>query len=82
MMAVGKEFTDLKDFCLTKNPILKEQVRVDMEEIRKLIDEYEIIHQNRLVTGVCMPQASYLYIDITDSLKRMAKELSVFAEKL
>jgi len=82
MMAVGKEFTDLKDFCLTKNPILKEQVRVDMEEIRKLKDEYEIIHQNRLITGVCMPQASYLYIDITDSLKRMAKELSVFAEKL
>jgi Na+/phosphate symporter len=53
-----------------------------MEDIRKLIDEYEIIHQNRLITGVCMPQASYLYIDMTDSLKRMAKELSVFAEKL
>jgi Na+/phosphate symporter len=82
MMAVGKEFTDLKDYCMTKNPILKEQVRADMEEIRKLIDEYEIIHQNRLITGVCMPQASYLYIDMTDSLKRMAKELSVFAEKI
>jgi phosphate:Na+ symporter len=82
MMAVGKEFTDLKDYCMTKNPILKEQVRVDMEDIRKLIDEYEIIHQNRLITGVCMPQASYLYIDMTDSLKRMAKELSVFAEKI
>jgi phosphate:Na+ symporter len=81
MMAVGKEFTDVKDYCMTKNPVLKEQVRIDMEEIRKLIDEYEVIHQNRLITGVCMPQASYLYIDMTDSLKRMAKELAVFVEK-
>lgn len=81
MMAVGKEFTDIKDYCMTKNPVLKEQVRLDMEEIRKLIDDYEIVHQNRLITGVCMPQASYLYIDMTDSLKRMAKELALFAEK-
>jgi Na+/phosphate symporter len=82
MMAVGTEFTDVRDYCITKNPILKEQIRVDMEKIRKLIDDYEIIHQNRLITGVCMPQASYLYIDMTDSLKRIAKELSVFADKV
>jgi len=82
MVAVGAEFTDVKDYCMTKNPILKEQIRVDMEKIRKMIDEFEMIHQNRLITGVCMPQASYLYIDMTDSLKRMAKELAVFADKI
>jgi phosphate:Na+ symporter len=81
MVAVGTEFTDVRDYCLTKNPVLKEQIRMDMEKIRKLVDEFEIIHQNRLITGVCMPQASYLYIDMTDSLKRIAKELSVFADK-
>lgn len=82
MIAVGVEFTDVKDYCMTKNPILKEQIKVDMENIRKLIDDFEIIHQNRLITGVCMPQASYLYIDMTDSLKRIAKELAVFADKV
>ena len=46
-----------------------------------MIDDFEIIHQNRLITGVCMPKASYLYIDMTDSLKRMAKELAAFADK-
>jgi Na+/phosphate symporter len=81
MVAVEAEFRDVRDFCMTKNPILKEQIRVDMENIRKMIDEFEIVHQNRLITGVCMPQASYLYIDMTDSLKRIAKELSVFADK-
>jgi hypothetical protein len=29
-----------------------------------------------------MPQASYLYIDMTDSLKRMARELAAFAERV
>jgi Na+/phosphate symporter len=82
MVAVGAEFTDVKDYCMTKNPILKEQIRVDVEKIRKMIDEFEMIHQNRLITGVCMPQASYLYIDMTDSLKRMAKELAIFADKI
>jgi len=82
MVAVGAEFTDVKDYCMTKNPILKEQIRVDVEKIRKMIDEFEMIHQNRLITGVCMPQASYLYIDMIDSLKRMAKELAVFADKI
>jgi phosphate:Na+ symporter len=81
MVAVGTEFTDVRDYCLTKNPVLQEQIRMDMEKIRKLVDGFEIIHQNRLITGVCMPQASYLYIDMTDSLKRIAKELAVFADK-
>ena len=81
MVAVGTEFTDVKDYCMTKNPVLKEQIRTDMEKIRKMIYESEMVHQNRLITGVCMPKASYLYIDMTDSLKRMAKELGDFAEK-
>lgn len=82
MLAVGEEFTDLKDYCLTGNPVLKEKIQSDMEKVRKMIDDFEMVHQNRLITGVCMPQASYLYIDMTDSLKRMAKELGTFAEKV
>jgi Na+/phosphate symporter len=81
MIGVGAEFTDVKDYCMTKNPALKEQIRLDMEKIRKMIDDFEIIHQDRLITGVCVPQASYLYVDMMDSLKRMAKELATFADK-
>lgn len=79
MVAVGAEFTDVKDYCFTKNPVLKEQIATDMEKVTKMIDEFDHVHQNRLITGVCMPQASYLYIDMTDSLKRMARELAAFA---
>jgi Na+/phosphate symporter len=81
MEAVGKEFNDVKDYYLTKNPILKQQVETDMEKVRQLVDDFDIIHQNRLIGGMCVPQASYLYIDMTDSLKRMARELAAFADK-
>ena len=66
---------------MTKNPALNEKIRADMEKVRKMADDFDIIHQNRLITGVCMPKASFLYIDMTDSLKRMAKELGAFADK-
>ncbi len=82
MVAVGEEFTDVKDYYMTKNPNLKERIRVDMEKVAKMIDDFDLIHQNRLIAGVCVPQASYLYIDMTDSLKRMAKELYIFADKV
>lgn len=80
MVAVGTEFTDVKDYCITRNPALKEKIRTDMAKVMKMIDDFETIHQNRLITGICMPKASYLYIDMTDSLKRMAKELAAFAD--
>ncbi|HNT43326.1 MAG TPA: hypothetical protein PKN85_02635 [Syntrophorhabdaceae bacterium] len=79
MVAVGAEFTDVKDFCFTRNPVLKKQIESDLDKVTKMIDEFDHVHQNRLITGVCMPQASYLYIDMTDSLKRMSRELAAFA---
>jgi len=81
MVVVGTEFTNVKDYLVTKSPVLKEQMRMDMEKMRKMIDDYEMVHQNRLITGVCVPKASFLYIDMTDSLKRMAKELCLFTDK-
>jgi Na+/phosphate symporter len=81
MVAVGAEFTNIKDYCMTKNPLLKIQIQADMEKVSKMIDDFDTIHQNRIITGVCVPKASYLYIDMTDSLKRMARELVAFADK-
>ncbi|MBP7526996.1 MAG: hypothetical protein KA801_03670 [Syntrophorhabdaceae bacterium] len=81
MVAVGTEFTDVKDYFTTRNPVIKDKIRSDTEKVREMIDEFDIVHQNRLITGICMPQASYLYIDMTDSLKRMAKELAALADK-
>jgi Na+/phosphate symporter len=82
MVVVEAEFTNVKDYCKTKNPLLKVQIQTDREKVGKMIDDFDTIHQNRIITGVCMPKASYLYIDMTDSLNRMARELVVFADKI
>ena len=82
MIAVAAEFVDVKDYASTRNPVLKKQIEDNLHKVTNLINEFDSVHQNRLISGVCMPQASYLYIDMTDSLKRMSRELSAFAELL
>ena len=79
---IEAQLVDTKDYVLTANPTLKAAARQGMEDIQRLADEYAVIHQDRLIAGVCMPKASYLYIDITDSLKRLARGLAAFAEKV
>ena len=76
------QLRDARDFCSTGNPHVKQMVRHGMEEMKKLADEYALIHQDRLIMGVCMPKASYLYLDITDSLKRISKGLVEFSERV
>jgi len=77
-----KQFRDTKDYIATGNPVLKEEVKSSWEKIFKTMDEYAVIHQNRLIAGVCVPQASYLYLDIVDSIKRMSRGLIDFVEKV
>ncbi len=82
LVVVYAQLAAAKGYVATGDPYLKADVRKNMEEIRRLADEYDLIHQNRLITGVCLPKASYLYIDITDSLKRAARALVQFCEKV
>jgi phosphate:Na+ symporter len=79
MKVVGAEFTDVRDYCTTKNPVLKELIQADVKKLRQMTDDFYNAHQKRLLTGECMPKAAYLYIEMTDSLDRMAKELAHFA---
>jgi len=55
MVAVGTQFIDVKDYFTTRNPVLKDKIRSDTEKVREMIDEFDIVHQNRLITGICMP---------------------------
>lgn len=83
LLAASHELVrDVKDYTVTKNPHLLAKIKECKERIIKMIDGFAVIHQNRLITGVCMPKASYLYLDITDSIKRIARGLVDFAEKV
>jgi Na+/phosphate symporter len=76
------QFQDTTDYILTTNPHLRTHIRTGMERLFEGADEYAIGHETRLITGVCMPKASYLYLAIVDCIKGVSKELTIFSEKL
>ncbi len=76
------QFEDATDYILTRNPHLKMHVRAGMEDLSERADDYAASHQMRLITGVCMPKASYSYIAIIDLIKGVSRELTIFSEKL
>ena len=76
------QFEDATDYILTRNPHLKMHIRTGMENLSKRAGDYVATHQTRLITGVCMPKASYSYIAIVDLIKGVSRELTTFSEKL
>jgi Na+/phosphate symporter len=76
------QFDDTVDYILTRNPHLRMHIRTGMESLFDRADDYATEHQVRLIAGVCMPKASYLYLAIVDCIKDVSRELASFAEKL
>ena len=76
------QFDDTTDYIPTRNSHLKMHIRTAMEDIYQKANKYSTMHETRLITGVCMPKASYSYITIIDCIKGLSRELLSFAEKL
>ena len=79
--AVKQLARDTKDVFATGNPNLKNHARSEMEKITRMADDFALEHQQRLIIGQCTPQASYLYVDMMDGLKRIVRELAYLSEK-
>ncbi len=80
--AMKQQFTDTKDYIFTKNPTLKENIKSGKDKIIKMADEFDMMHQERLIAGICGTKASYLYVSLIGSFKTVAKELVRFSEKI
>jgi len=76
------QFQDATDYILTRNPRLKSSIRGEMEKLFKTVEQYATEHEVRLITGLCMAQASFLYLAIVDCIKRVSRELTNFTEAL
>ncbi|HEX2967115.1 MAG TPA: hypothetical protein VHO84_15120 [Syntrophorhabdaceae bacterium] len=76
------QFRDARDLIVEKDPFLRNDIKTGMEKILELVDKYSLTHHERLVTGVSTPKESYLYLDIVNSIKRIARELVDFSERL
>lgn len=73
--------TDTRDVVLTGNRDFQRYVSDKAKKIWEAVEEYDLGHQHRLLIGTCSPKASFLYLDMTRSLRRIAGELATLSEK-
>ena len=79
---IQTQFQDATDYILTRNPRLKSTLKGEMEKLFKTAEQDATEHEIRLITGLCMAQASFLYLAIVDCIKRVSRELTNFTEAL
>jgi phosphate:Na+ symporter len=71
---------DTNDVLTTGNQHFCRYVLASAERIQQRVNECGVEHQQRLIIGVCTPRASFLYLDVIHSLKRIAQELARLCE--
>jgi Na+/phosphate symporter len=82
VMALVKDLArDTNDAISSGNSHFREYAVTSARHIRERSAEVGSEHQERLVTGACSPKASFLYLTVMDSLKRVAQELGNLCEK-
>ncbi len=72
---------DAKDCFLTKNPHLSQRVQSDLSRLHAMTDEFSIEHQGRLISGLCVPKASYLYLEMMGSLRRAMSQIALLSQE-
>lgn len=71
---------DTNDVLTTGNQHFCKYVLASAERIQQRVNECGVEHQQRLIIGICTPRASFLYLDVINSLKRIAQELGRLCE--
>lgn len=82
IMALTKDLTrDTNDVLSTGNARFREYALSSAAGLLKRADECGLEHQQRLLTGLCAPKSSFVYLDIMQALKRIARELASLCKK-
>ncbi len=71
---------DTNDVLNTQNEDFRRYVSSLAQRVQERVNECALEHQGRLLTGACTPKASFIYLDIINSAKRIAQELSRLCE--
>lgn len=71
---------DTNDVFTTGNEDFCRYVTSLAQRVQARVSECALEHQGRLLTGACTPKASFIYLDIINSIKRTAQELARLCE--
>lgn len=79
-------FTDMlknfRDALLTRNKKLLETIVSQEKDLGRLIIDFSVAHEDRLLECQCSPKASSLYLDILDSIKNASYHVRVMSDSL
>ncbi len=72
------------DIILARNTFLSKYIQESQASIESMADEYATLHENRLITGECLPVSSSIYVGMLEAIKSIAwhtKEIAVVLGK-
>lgn len=71
-----------RDLTVTGNRVLARHVTEGSARFHALADDFARAHEERLIQGVCLPQASSAYLAILDYLREVVRHTRRVAERL
>ncbi len=71
-----------RDLVLTKNRVLARHVEIESMRFQDLTAEFARAHEQRLVQGVCMPEASSAYLSMLDYLREITRHARRIATRI
>ncbi len=72
----------VQDAIVTQNRILMKHILAEGRRFEEMAGDYALVHQQRLIEGVCMPKASSIYLAMLDYLKGIEWHIRLIAQKL
>ncbi len=72
------------DIILARNKFLSTYIKESQKSLEKNATDYATLHEDRLITGECVPDASSIYVSMLDAIKSIAwntKEIAITLEK-
>jgi Na+/phosphate symporter len=76
-MALVKDLArNANDALITRHARFREYALSSARDLLKRADKYGLEHQRRLIVGICSPNSSFPYLDVMDSLRRLAADLA------
>jgi Na+/phosphate symporter len=74
--SMGEIFRQVTDNYRAPDPGIGEKISAQCARIARLIDQYDIEHEERLIRGICPVKASSMFLNMLDSIRGMVRCLS------
>lgn len=76
-MGMQEMFINLHDLTITQNNVLAQHILNKIDYLQEMIRNNNTEHEERLVTGICLPKSSILYIKMTEAMNEVINQVKI-----